>query len=113
MSKECDKPRVMKCRNCDREGHVSKECDQPKDWSRVKCTNCDNLGHGRGRCPEPEREDNGGWGNDGGASTAANPGIGGGDTAPVESTGNWADDTNAAAAADGNSWGNPGEASGR
>lgn len=63
MSRECDKPRVMKCRNCDEEGHASRECPKPRDWSRVKCRNCNNFGHGEKRCPEPPAENTGGdWG---------------------------------------------------
>lgn len=93
LSRECDKPRVMKCRNCDEEGHASRECPKPRDWSRVKCRNCNNFGHGEKRCPEPPAENAGsGWGDAGGSTAAA----GGWGDAPIESTGNWADDTNAA-----------------
>lgn len=34
MAKECDKPRDMSsvtCRNCDKPGHYSRECPEPKD----------------------------------------------------------------------------------
>lgn len=96
MSRECDKPRVMKCRNCDEEGHASRECPKPRDWSRVKCRNCNNFGHGEKRCPEPPAETAGSdWGDAGGSTAAA----GGWGDASVESTGNWADDTTAAAGA--------------
>ncbi|GAB7345791.1 hypothetical protein MBLNU457_4055t2 [Dothideomycetes sp. NU457] len=38
------------------ESHMSRDCDQPKDYSRVKCRNCDQLGHGAARCPQPAQE---------------------------------------------------------
>ena len=44
MSKECDKPRnpaTVTCRNCEEMGHFSKECPKPRDYSKVKCQNCD------------------------------------------------------------------------
>lgn len=37
---ECPNERVMKCRNCDEIGHLSKECPKPRDYSRVQCNNC-------------------------------------------------------------------------
>lgn len=35
------------CRNCDRNGHFSKDCTEPKNWSKVQCRNCNEYGHGR------------------------------------------------------------------
>lgn len=43
MSKECEKPRNpanAMCRNCEEVGHFSKDCPKPKDWSKVKCNTC-------------------------------------------------------------------------
>lgn len=61
------------------------------------------MGHGRGRCPNPAVEaQNNGWGNTGGDSGAAAGGwaSGGGDAAiPEATTGDWADESTAAAAA--------------
>jgi cellular nucleic acid-binding protein len=45
MSRDCPEPKVMRCRNCDEEGHSGRECPQPKDWSRVQCNNCKQFGH--------------------------------------------------------------------
>jgi cellular nucleic acid-binding protein len=108
ISRECPEPRVFRCRNCDEEGHQSRECPKPTDWSRVKCKNCDNLGHGARRCPEPVREEatGGDWGNAGGDSGAAGGwATGGADaSAPAASTGDWADESTAAANG-GDSWG--------
>jgi cellular nucleic acid-binding protein len=92
----------MRCRNCDAVGHVGRDCDKPRDWSRVKCRNCNNYGHGEKRCPEPvgAAETSGGWGDDGGASSAAVSGWGGdadSGAGAQESSGNWADDVNAVA----------------
>ncbi|RMZ67511.1 zinc knuckle [Pyrenophora seminiperda CCB06] len=86
LSRECDKPRVIKCRNCDGEGHPARECDKPRDWGRVQCRNCNNYGHGEKRCPEPAAPPaQDAWGNTG-------------ESTDVVSSGNWADDTTAAAA---------------
>lgn len=108
MSRECDKPRVMKCRNCDEEGHSARDCTKPRDWSRVKCRNCNNYGHGEKRCPEPIVENTGGeWSND--AVTAGSSG-GTGEWADASTatatatTGNWVNDTTAAA--ENNEWSN-------
>ncbi|KAI8933846.1 hypothetical protein NX059_009546 [Plenodomus lindquistii] len=91
MSRDCDQPRVTRCRNCDEVGHVARECQLPTDWSKVKCRNCNNFGHGAGRCPNPPKSEE-----TGGDSGAISGGWDIGDTAP-EATGNWADDTTAAA----------------
>ncbi|KAI9892772.1 MAG: hypothetical protein M1814_001192 [Vezdaea aestivalis] len=56
-SSECENPRVMLCRNCDKIGHSAKECTEPKDWSRVKCNNCGKMGHTVRRCKEPIAEE--------------------------------------------------------
>jgi cellular nucleic acid-binding protein len=99
ISRDCPDPKVFRCRNCDDEGHHSKECPKPKDWSRVKCRNCEEFGHGAGRCPNPPVETAGGdWGNADGDSGAA---IGGwGSTA--KPSGDWADESTAAA--NGDTW---------
>ena len=36
----------MTCRNCNGEGHVSRECPEPKNMDNMKCRNCDEMGHG-------------------------------------------------------------------
>ncbi|KAI0456912.1 hypothetical protein F5B21DRAFT_118373 [Xylaria acuta] len=41
------------CRNCNQEGHISRECTEPKDMSKVQCRNCDEYGHGSRECPKP------------------------------------------------------------
>lgn len=107
--RDCDQPRVMRCRNCDEEGHESRQCPKPTDWSRVKCKNCNHFGHGAKRCPEPVVESSGGdWGNGGDTSAAG----GWSDTPQEQSTGNWADDTAGATNGntDGNNWGDAGAA---
>lgn len=103
MSRECPEPKVFRCRNCDEEGHQSRDCPKPKDWSRVKCTNCSQFGHGAKRCPHPPAEPEvNGWGDGGGNLGAAAGGwsAGGVDSTKV-STGDWADESAAAAAASG------------
>ena len=43
MSRECPEPRnpaTVTCRNCEKVGHFSKDCDQPRDYSKVQCRNC-------------------------------------------------------------------------
>lgn len=108
MSRDCTEPRVVLCRNCEKPGHIARECDLPTDWTKVKCRNCNEYGHGQGRCPQPKVENAGGnWGNAGdsgaaagGWGSAADSGAaagGWGDTTQ-EPTGDWADNSNAAAA---------------
>ena len=81
---DCPNERVLRCRNCDAEGHVSKECPQPKDWSRVTCSNCGNKGHGMKRCPEPQKEDE-----DAEDAGASGGGGGGWDDGAPAAGGNW------------------------
>ena len=66
MASDCTQERKIICRNCDAEGHVSKDCDKKKDWSRVTCSNCGEKGHGLKRCPQPPKEEE----NDGDAGDA-------------------------------------------
>ena len=55
----------MICFNCDKEGHGSRECTEPKrpreDRGPMKCFNCQGEGHMSRECPEPRkpREDGG------------------------------------------------------
>jgi len=46
---------------------MSRECDQPKDYSKVQCRNCNQFGHGAARCPQPAQ---GGTGEDSGGAAA-------------------------------------------
>lgn len=62
------------------EGHVSRDCPKPRDWSRVTCQNCGKTGHTKVRCKEPPKE--------GEESFAAGEGFGG-------ESGAAGDDTNA------------------
>lgn len=82
---DCPNPRKILCRNCDSPEHVARDCDKPKDWTRVKCNNCGNMGHGVKKCPEPIKEDANGGGGDWGNATA------------VPAQGNWGDDSAAPA----------------
>lgn len=43
----------MICRNCDGEGHSSRECPEPKNMAKVQCRNCDEYGHQSKECPKP------------------------------------------------------------
>lgn len=75
--------------------------------SRIKCNNCDKFGHRAKRCPEHVVETTGNdWSNDfdlgavpeSWAKSGDNFGAAGSwSETPQESTGNWADDTIAAA----------------
>ncbi|OJD23040.1 hypothetical protein ACJ73_05609 [Blastomyces percursus] len=62
ISKECDKPRnpdTITCRNCEEVGHSSRDCTKKKDWSKVQCNNCKEMGHTIRRCPKQAEEGNG------------------------------------------------------
>lgn len=50
---DCDKERVVTCRNCNKEGHISKECTEPKNPANTQCRNCDEMGHFSKNCPKP------------------------------------------------------------
>jgi len=73
----------------------SRECTEPKDWSKVECRNCGEKGHGAGRCKNPAKQDDastggvdiadagapsGGWEDTAGAGATA---TGGWDSAPT------------------------------
>ncbi|KAL2386934.1 hypothetical protein RJZ90_000240 [Blastomyces dermatitidis] len=62
ISKECDKPRnpdTVTCRNCEEVGHFSRDCTKKKDWSKVQCNNCKEMGHTIRRCPKQAEEGDG------------------------------------------------------
>ncbi|KAI0152931.1 hypothetical protein GGR57DRAFT_162921 [Xylariaceae sp. FL1272] len=70
-SRECTEPKNMakvQCRNCDEYGHDSRGCPKPRDYSRITCQNCGEKGHTKVRCKQPTVapddyvEDNGGFG---------------------------------------------------
>lgn len=74
LASDCTEKRVRACRNCDSTEHEAKECNQPKDWSRVTCKNCGEKGHGVKRCKKPiveNQEDGDGYDRDNGADGAA------------------------------------------
>eukprot|EP00835_Amoeboradix_gromovi_P005651 NODE_553_length_6771_cov_0.191847.p4 type:complete len:212 gc:universal NODE_553_length_6771_cov_0.191847:3278-3913(+) len=75
--------RPVKCFNCQKEGHKSYECSEPKNDSRqggyggdrggdrggygnrpTKCFNCQQEGHKSFECSEPKKERQGGYGGD-------------------------------------------------
>ena len=53
FSKDCPTAGAMTCRNCGEEGHVSKECEKPRNPATVTCRNCDEVGHFSRDCPKP------------------------------------------------------------
>lgn len=53
FAKDCEEERVVTCRNCGEKGHMSKECDKPRNMDNVKCNNCEELGHFSKQCPKP------------------------------------------------------------
>lgn len=88
---------------------MSRECDKPKDWSRVKCSNCLKYGHGVKRCPEPEvAGDSYSMGGNGwNAPTDSGAATGGWDNADAEPTATasgWAGDGYGSGGGPGESW---------
>jgi len=103
MAVECDKPRRVTCRNCEKDGHMARDCPEPKDWSKVrqspipisnilltgtkvKCSNCGEMGHTIKRCKKEIPEDNDGDKDGGFGLNDSGPGDA---FAAVESTGGW------------------------
>ncbi|KAI9850357.1 MAG: hypothetical protein M1838_005804 [Thelocarpon superellum] len=98
MAKECAEPRNMAtvaCRNCDQVGHFSRECPLPTDWSKVKCNNCGEMGHTVKRCKQPVPDTTEGYG---GAEPLASAGVAV-ESGPVAASGAWE-----AGAAGGSGW---------
>ncbi|EEP75796.1 conserved hypothetical protein [Uncinocarpus reesii 1704] len=40
-------------------GHMSRDCPEKKDWSKVQCSNCKEMGHTYRRCKQPIQDANG------------------------------------------------------
>lgn len=53
MAKDCPQGGGRACRNCGQEGHIAKDCDQPRNMDSVTCRNCEKTGHFSKECPEP------------------------------------------------------------
>ncbi|ETN41359.1 uncharacterized protein HMPREF1541_03294 [Cyphellophora europaea CBS 101466] len=110
IAKECD---IIKCDNCDAEGHVWRDCLAPKDWSRVTCRDCNEKGHTITRCKQPAKEDENATPVNGGrldtVDAVAGAGTGGGwednnDVAPVAAQNDWETAPAAVAASVGGKW---------
>lgn len=41
------------CRNCGQEGHMVRDCTEPRNMDKVQCRNCDEFGHMSKECPKP------------------------------------------------------------
>lgn len=57
MARDCTEPRKMICRNCDQEGHSSRECPEPINMAKMQCRNCDEFGHMSKDCDKPRNSE--------------------------------------------------------
>ncbi|QDS77153.1 hypothetical protein FKW77_001421 [Venturia effusa] len=69
---DCTNARKVTCRNCNEDGHmgrqvdhvtpsnghIAKECPEPKNPKNVTCKNCEQIGHFAVDCPEPRSAKN-------------------------------------------------------